>query len=1015
MDIARFSIDRPIYTWMIAFVCLFAGLFGIEQVGRLEDPPFPLKFAYIVTQYPGASAIEVEQEVTDQIEASLQELPYIDKLISKSVPGRSEVRVEILEEYGAEDTPQIYDELRRRVSEASSRLPPGANTPIVEDDFADIYGILFAISTPGFDPSEQREMMRRVSNHIKQVEDVAKVEVRGLPLEAIYIELPQQRLKALGLSIDKLQQGINQETMVAGSGSTRLGDRRLELSPGAPFNDVQALREMRVGQPGSTRLLKLGEIANVTREEIETPPEKIRHKDEPVIVVAVSVTRGRNVVKVGESVELAMNEIIATLPVGVTHNIIYAQHEVVDDAISTFLENLAMSVATVVLALFLFMGWRAGTVVGLVLFLTVMGTLGFMNLFEIELQRISLGALMIAMGMLVDNGIVVAEGVVVGVNRGLTPGQAASTAVSRTQYALLGATVIGITAFAPISLSNDNTGHFLVTLFQVIAISLLLSWVLAITIVPLFASYLLKTSKAQPEEALYNGPLYAPYKKLLAVSLRHTWLTTLVILGIVMTSFWGLGFVRQGFFPTTSSPIFYIDYKLAQGTDIAYTHKDATKLESEVRGLEGVETVTLFVGRGPPRFTAIMQPEQPNSAYAQFVVRVEDVSKMDGTMLKARDRLRALRLDAEVQVSRAEFSPSGKSKIEARFRGPDQSILRQLAEDAKVIFLKHGLIDVKNDWRPQSLQLFPEFSDTNAPLAGITRRDVAQALAYNTLGVPISLFRDGDNLLPIIARAPGVERRDIQQLRDREVWSNASQSYVPMTQVIQQFHLVASNTTIYRRNRERTIIAQANPPRGHDVKDVHALIRTEIEALPLPVGYSLEWGGEFEASAEATAALGARIPLAFGIMIFITILMFGQLRQPIVIWLTVPMIICGVVIGMLTTNLPLTFPSFLGILSLAGMLIKNCIVLIDEIDKRLEEDGASVANLYLASISRLRPVLLATGTTVAGMSPLLTDAFFAEMAVCIMSGLIFSTLLTLVAVPVFYKIALGQKLRALDV
>lgn len=1010
MDIARFSIDRPIYTWLIAFACLFAGIVGIDRVGRLEDPPFPLKFAYVITQYPGASAVEVEQEVTDQIEASIQELPYVDKILSKSVPGRSEIQIEIKEVYGEDDTPQIYDELRRRVSEATVRLPTGANTPMVEDDFGDVYGIVYAISAPGFSAAEQRNMARKISNGLKLVEDIAKVEVRGLPYEAIYIELPQQRLKRLGLSIDQLQQGINQETLVTGSGSTRLGNRRLELSPGKPFNDVQALRDMRVGQPGSTSFLKLGEIANVVREEIETPPEIIRHGGKQVFTVSLSVTPGRNVVKIGEHVDREMNKLMNTFPLGVTHDVVYAQHDVVNEAISTFLVNLAMSVATVVLALFLFMGWRAGTVVGLVLFLTVMGTIGFMNLFNIELQRISLGALMIAMGMLVDNGIVVAEGVVVGVNRGLTPKEAASNAVSRTQYALLGATIIGITAFAPISLSSDNTGHFLVTLFQVIAISLLLSWVLAITIVPLFASYLLKSGAAQPEESLYNGPLYQPYKKLLNFSLRHAWITTLLILSIVMTSMWGLGFVRQGFFPTTNSPLFYIDYRLPQGTDIQHTQADVIRLENVILALDGVEKVTLFTGRGPSRFTAIMRPEQPNPAYAQFVVRVADVTKMNNTMLAAKNLLSNLRIDAEVKVTRAEFSPSGSSKIEARFRGPDASVLRQLAEDARTIYIKNGLIDTQTDWRPQSLQLVPEFSDTNARLAGVTRRDVAQALAYNTLGVPISLFRDGDNLLPIIARAPGDERSDIQQLNNREVWSNVSQSYVPITQVIDNFNLVASNTTIYRRDRQRTIIAQANPPVGHDAQKVQTAIRSKIEAITLPIGYSLEWGGEYEANIEATTALGAKIPLAFGIMILITILMFGQLRQPIVIWLTVPMIICGVVIGMLATNLPLTFPSFLGILSLSGMLIKNCIVLIDEIDKRLHEDAFSVQSLYQASISRLRPVLLATGTTIAGMSPLLTDAFFKEMAVCIMSGLLFSTLLTLLAIPVFYRIALGKKL-----
>lgn len=1012
-DIARFSIDRPIYPWLLVFACVLLGFIGIEKVGRLEDPPFPVKMAFVITQYPGASAVEVEQEVSDQIEAALQELPYVDKILSKSVPGRSEIQVELLEKYGEEDTPQIFDELRRRVGEAAQRLPSGAQTPLVEDDFGDVYGIVYAIKAPGYSVAEQRDMAKVISTDLKAIDHVAKVDVRGLPIEAIYIEVPQQRLNRLGLSIDQLQQGLNLETNVTAAGSTRFGDLRLNVAPGIPFSDVGAIQDMQVGQAGSTKILRLGDIANVSRQNLESQFEIIRHNGEEAFIVAVSVTEGENVVDVGRNVDAQMRQLMSTkLPVGFSFDVIYAQHDVVDEAISTFLTNLMMSVATVVLALFLFMGWRAGTVVGLVLFLTVLGTIGIMYYLNIPLQRISLGALMIAMGMLVDNGIVVAEGVIVGVGRGQTPREAASRAVSRTQFALLGATVIGITAFAPISLSNDNTGHFLVSLFQVIAISLLLSWVLAITIVPLFANYLLKNQVKVNQGEEYSGLLYRPYKALLGFSLRQAWLATLVILAIVATSMWGLGFVKQSFFPTTNSPLFYVDYRLKEGTDIDSTWADAIELEAVIARLEGVETITIFIGRGSPRFSATMRPEQPNTAYAQFIVRVADVTRMDDIMGEARKQLTSMRIDAEIQVTRTEFSPTGSSKIEARFSGPNATVLRDLADKTRDIYLAANLRDTKSNWRAQSLQLYPHFSETNARIAGITRRDVAQALNYNTEGVNIGLFRDGDNLVPIIARAPRDELANIRQLNNKEIWSNQGRTYVPLSQVIDQFELIATNNTIHRRNRVRTIIAQANPPLGHNARDSLALVKEQVEALPLPPGYILEWGGEYEANIMANESLGSKIPLAFGFMIVITILMFGQLRQPIVIWLTVPMIISGVVIGMLATNLPLTFPSFLGVLSLAGMLIKNCIVLIDEIDKQLVEKEPSVHTVFVASLSRLRPVLLATGTTVAGMSPLLTDAFFREMAVCIMSGLLFSTLLTLIAIPVFYRIALGSRIKA---
>lgn len=1008
-NIAHLSIQRPLYPWILLLACLFGGLYGIDSVGRLEDPPFPLKIALIVTPYPGASAEEVEQEVTDVIEASLQELAQIDELESKSVPGRSEIQITIQEQYDDLEVQQIFDELRRRVQEAAIRLPPGAGTPIVEDDFGDVFGIMYAIETPGYTPAEIHDISRRIATELKSVDHVAKVQTVGEPNEAIYVELPHQRRVSLGLPIDALFSSIGVENQIVAAGSVTFDNRRLRIAPNLPFDSVTAVGDMRIGLPGTTEILRLGDIATISREAIEIPPQLIRHAGSPVFTVGVSVVRGENVVKVGHEVDAKLQTVLASSPLGVSAKPIYAQHLVVDAAIQAFFRNLGLSVITVVLALCLFMGWRAGTVVGAVLLLTVLGTIGLMALFGIPLQRISLGALMIAMGMLVDNGIVVAEGMLMGVRTGFTPAQAAARAVSRTQFPLLGATLIGILAFGPISLSDDNSGHFLISLFQVVAISLLLSWILAITIVPLLGSYLLKKEESAEDEAsLYSGWAYAPYRVIVGFGLRRAWFTTLIIVAITATCIWAFQFTKQAFFPTTNTPIFYVDYRLPEGTDILATSADVTELETVVEETPGVVTTTSFIGRGALRFTAIMHPEQPNSAYAQLVVRVSDVRDMNDIMATTATKLRALRPDAEIQVTRAAFTPSGNSKIEVRFAGPDASVLRDLADQALGVFLEHDLIDRSTDWRQPALQLVPHYDEVQAQIAGVSRQNVAQTLAFSSLGVPIGLYRDSDKLIPIIARAPQEERIDIDGLADRLVWSSTQQQHVPLGQVVTKFELQAVNTNILRRERIRTIQARANPPLGHNPTRTLQKIEGDIEGIALPPGYKMDWGGEVEANQEANETLGTKIPIAMGMMLLITILMFGQLKQPIVIWLTVPMTICGVVIGLLVTDMSFTFPSFLGFLSLSGMLLKNCIVLVDEIDKRLAEGESTLENMMQASISRLRPVLLAAGTTIAGMSPLLSDAFFREMAVCIMSGLAFATLLTLVAVPVFYRIALGK-------
>ncbi len=994
--------------------CLLGGAIGIDQVGRLEDPAFPINTVLVLTSYPGATAREVEQEVTDVIEASLQELPYIEEMRSKSVPGRSEIQVEIEEEFGLEDTPQIYDELRRRVIEAAGRLPPGAGVPLVEDDFGDVYGILYAVSAPNYSPAEVWNMSRQIVKTLKLVPSVAKVQTTGELQEAIYVELDQLRLGRLGLPIDALFNAIAVENQITPAGSITIGGRRLRLAPKMAFDSVAAMGDMLIGRAGSTEIVRLEDIATIVREPTEMPLQLIRHNGGRVFTVGVSVVPGENVVKVGRAVDARMEALLKELPLGVTVDLVYAQHQVVDEAIQTFLKNLLLSLATVVLALCVFMGWRAGAVVGVVLLLTVLGTICLMALIGIELQRISLGALMIAMGMLVDNGIVVAEGMVMGVRRGQTPANAAASCVSRTQFPLLGATIIGIMAFGPISLTDDSAGHFLRSLFQVISIALMLSWILAVTVVPLLGSRLLVADVVQDEQALYSGWAYATYRRLIGLSVHRPWRTTGLIIAVLGSCLWGAQFVKQSFFPSTNAPLFYVDYRLPEGTDILATSEDIRELEELVRERPGILAVTSFIGAGAPRFTTIINPEQPNAAYAQLVVRVADLREMDRQMDAVRSLVADLRPDGEAQVRRAEFTPSGNAKIEAQFSGPNVAVLRDLAEQVLAVYLSHDLIDRKTDWRQPALQLRPGFDESRARLAGVTRRDVSQALAYSTLGVPFGLYREGENLIPIVARAPREERQDIGDLLDRLVWSAAEQRHVPMRQVVSSFDLVAEDNIIHRLDRIRTIQVQANPQPGHNASRTFAKVRPDLEAIALPSGYTLQWGGEYEANLEAYATLASNIPLALGMMFLTTILMFGRLREPIVIWLSVPMIVCGVVLGLLLTGLSFTFPSFLGFLSLSGMLIKNCIVLVDEINKRFAEGGCTIQLLIQGSVSRLRPVVLAAGTTIAGMSPLLADAFFQEMAVSIMSGLAFATLLTLVAVPVFYRIALGKRIKDQD-
>jgi len=1007
-SIARTSIEQPLYPWIIIIICLFGGWWGIENVGRLEDPEFPLKNALIVTPYPGASAAEVEQEVTDLVETAVQQIPQLDFMHSKSLAGRSEVQLRLLEQYSLDDTRQIWDEMRRRVREIEPRLPPGALAPIVRDDFTDVFGMLYAVNPADYPTTNQNDVADLLERELKAVAGVAKVRTEGIPQEAIYVELPANRLLRLGIPIESIFQSLATQNQVQSLGSITHGERRLRIVPPATLNSVDSVGDLRVGSSGSTEILRLSDIASIVREDVEVPNEIIRFNGDRIFLLGVSVTSGQNVVDVGERVDARLAQLEGQLPLGFEITPISLQHSVVADSIRQFMRNLLLSVLTVIGALCVFMGWRAGTVVGAVLVLTVGGTVMCMAMFGIELQRISLGALMISMGMLVDNAIVVAEGLVIGVQRGQSPATAAESAVRRTQFPLLGATIIGILAFAPIGLSDNDSGYFLRTLFWVVAISLMLSWALAISIVPMLGSRLLKPSQDSKAQ-LYSAWGYAPYRWLLGMSLRHVWLATLVIVGITGTCLWGFTKVKQEFFPTNSSPLFFVDFNLPQGTDIHTTAAVLENVEQKLLQIANVTAVTTFVGRGPMRFATTINPEQPNAAYAHLLVRVADVTLMGDAMLAAKPVVAAAHPDADVLVRRSEFSPGGASKIEARFSGPNAETLRELGNEAIKIYQDHGLAALKIDWRQPELQLKPNYDDTRGRMAGVSRGDVYRSIAYATNGVPVGLFRQKDDLLPIIARAPAIERRDVDGLLQRRVWSHTERTYVPLDQIVSDLTLEGENAQILRRNRTRTLTAQANPPEGGNFARYFAALRDPVEAIPLPPGYRLEWGGQFESNAEARESLGAVIPSTFGVMLLVTIMLFGRIKQALVIWLTVPMIVCGVVISLLVTDLGFTFPAFLGFLSLAGMLIKNGVVLVDEIDKRCNEHGTTLESLATACISRLRPVILASGTTIAGMSPLLNDPFFKEMAVCIMGGLAFSTLLTMLAVPVFYRILIGPK------
>ena len=996
MRIARGSIERPLPVWIIILICLAGGIWGFLSLGRLEDPAFTIKQAVVETRYPGASAQQVAEEVSEPLESALQKMGEIDRIASINRPGVSLIEVYIKSEFDGSELPAIWTRLRARVGDAAQRLPPGVGSPRVNDSFGDVFGIYYAVTAEGFSDAEKHRLAAFLRRELLAVDGVANVAVSGLPEEAIFVEPNLALAVNLNVPPQAIAAAIANANSVVDAGSTDTA----RIAAPAGSDTVSEIAGLSVGVGGES--INLVDIAEVSRARQSDPALIVRFDGVEAFTIGIAGLATENIVAVGKRVEQRLAALERDIPVGVELHPIYRQHRVVDKASNDFLANLAMSVAIVTIVLALFMGWRAGVVVGSTLLLTVLGTLLFMKFFSIEMERISLGGLIIAMGMLVDNAIVVAEGMQIAMLRGKSSRDAADEAASRTQIPLLGATVIGIMAFAGIGLSPDSTGEFLFSLFAVIGISLLLSWVLAATVTPLMGHYFFKRGSGA-ETAAYGGLPFRAYGALLRGALKIRWLTIAALVVLTAASLFGFTQLKQQFFPDSNTPIFFVHYKLPQGTGIHRVSGDLAKVEAWLAEREDVESVSTFVGRGASRFILTYGAGKANPSYGHLIVRARSLDRIPALQADLEAFARSSLPEGEFRTKRLVFGPGGGDPIQVRFSGSDPKVLRDLGQQAiaRMAAASDDLKHLRTDWREQELAISPVYAGDRAQAAGIAREDIAATLKFATDGINAGVYREGERLIPIVVRLPPDSGLG---LGDQMVYSTAASAFVPIEQMTDGFSYEAQNTLVHRRDRLPTLTVSADIPPGTTAARVHAAIRRTVEDIPLPLGYRMAWGGEFESSGNAQSSLAGKLPLSFIVMVLISILLFNALRQPLIIWLLVPMAVNGVVIGLLGTGLPFTFTALLGLLSLSGMLIKNGIVLVDEIDRVRRGGEALKQAIENACTSRLRPVVLAAATTILGMTPLLTDAFFVSMAVTIMSGLAFASLLTLVAAPVLYYV-----------
>lgn len=1049
MNIAELSIQKSVITWFVTILLAVIGAIAFTQLSRLEDPEFTIKDALVITPYPGASAAEVEEEVSNVIEKAVQELGQVDWVESCSSRGYSQIKLTIRDKFDKTTLPQVWDELRRKVNDYQAQLPPGAGPSIVNDDFGDVFGIYLAISGEEYTHKEIYEYAKFLQRELLHAQDVKKIVLYGVQTEVIYVEMRREKMAELGISQQSIYDTLAAKNLPAASGHLTLGKEYIAVNPTGEFKSEKEFGDLLVkgAGPNAQRLVYLRDVANIKRGYTDPPDPLLRYDGKPAIGLAISTVQGGNVITMSQALEKRFRELAAMAPLGMTTNVIYLQNEAVHTAINTFKINLIEAVGIVILVLLIFMGIRSGLIIGLILCVTIMGTFLFMKVGGITLERISLGALVIALGMLVDNAIVVADGMRIKMNQGADAPRAAREVVGQVGMPLLFATFITICAFAAIGTSQDNTGEYCRTLFSVILISLTLSWMTAITSTPLLCKTFYKTTAPGGRDGNgsvdpYSGKLYRGYRTLLSTSIRFRWITVGIAVALFILAAVKFESIKTCFFPDSTSPQYYIDFWFPEGTHINETARQMVQAERYFMKREGVESVTTFIGGGQIRFLLTYTPEALYDSYAQILIKVDDYKKIPAMMRADQDALEKMFHQATINTRFFALGPSTGGKVQLRIKGPDPEVLRRLGQTAEDIILADPLSKgVRNEWRTMVKVLRPQMAEAQARRAGIGRPDLARSIEVAVEGTQAGIYREKDELLPIIARTPESERTDMDNLGSIQVWSPVARQMIPLGQLITGFEVEFENPYIWRRNRTKMLRIHADPleglpsellsrvkPRiekalGVDIEQKlgRAVKPEEWDASTIPVlnqdmiplknmpGYTIAWGGEAEDSVAAINAISESMPVFFGMMVLLVILLFNSIKKALIIWLSVPMAIIGVTAGLLLFDLPLGFMAILGTLSLSGMLVKNAIVLIDQIDLEMASGKAPFLAIVDSGVSRLIPVSMAAFTTILGMIPLLQDAFFVSMAVTIIFGLGFATILALVLVPVLYAIFFGVK------
>ena len=1003
MSLPEYSLKNRKVVGFFLFILLAGGALGFVTLGKKEDSVFVIKSASLVCSYPGATPLEVEQLVTEPIEREVQSMRLVHKITSESYYGLSKILVELDPATRASEIPQLWDELRRKVLNIQPRLPAGASPVTVADDFGDVYGIYYGLSVDGgFTWAELRDWAQRIKTALVTVDGVQKVSLFGeqTPVVNVYVNLAA--LANFAIRPETIVATIGQQNTIVNSGEKQAGALQIQILEAGTYKGLDDISNQML-TAASGKQYRLGDIARVERGYADPPQTLMRVDGRRAVGIGISTEAQVDVVKTGEKITRVLDGLTRQMPVGMDLTVLYPENRIARQANATFVLNLAESVAIVILIIMLVMGFRAGVLIGSSLLFSIGGTLLLMQFLGEGLNRTSLAGFIIAMGMLVDNAIVVTDNAQQAMLRGVARRRAVVDGANAPRWSLLGATLIALFSFLPLYLAPSSVAEIVKPLFVVLALSLLLSWVLALTQTPLFGDFMLRVNPAAHDP--YDTKFYRAFDRLLAALLRWRWGVVAGVVALFAAALAVMGLMPQNFFPSLDKPYFRADVLLPEGYNIRDTERNLRTMEEWLHAQPEVKTVSVTMGSTPPRYYLASSSVSLRPNFGNILVELHDKEQTEAVEARFNAYVRAMCPDVWLRSSLFKLSPVPDAAIEFGFIGDDIDTLRRLTQAAEEIMWRTaGTVNIRNSWGNRVPTWLPLYSQMKGQRIGVTRSQMAQGITIATQGYRLGEYREGDQFMPILLKDENIDTYNLTNLQALPIFTPAGKVY-SIEQATDGFRFEYRVGVVKRYNRQRVMKAQCDPGRGVNTMRLYAALRDSVlRGVVLPEGYSMKVFGEQESQQESNSALARYMPLTMVLIFIVLLLLFRNYREPTVILLMIPLIFIGVVLGLAVTGKVFNFFSLLGLLGLVGMNIKNAVVLVEQIGVLRSEGKGAYEALTAATRSRIVPVAMASGTTILGMLPLLFDSMFGAMAATIMGGLLVATLLTVCVLPVVYAI-----------